>query len=109
MCASVITAKPKSASTVQHHGEQDAIIYAVSGRGVLLTSPADENSEPTRHELVPGDFAFVPAWTEHQALNESEGEDMVWVVIRSGPVPVEVSLTSWGGPQIEDRPRGKNV
>lgn len=81
--------------------KKDAIIYAASGNGALLTGPDDEQSEPKRHQLGKGDFVFVPAWTEHQALNESEDEDLVWVVIRSGPQPVEVSLTDWGGPEAK--------
>jgi uncharacterized RmlC-like cupin family protein len=53
-----------------------------------------------RHPLSQGDFAFIPAWTEHQAVNESDHVDLVWVVVRSGPHPVEVSLTDWGGSQV---------
>ncbi|KAK0630449.1 RmlC-like cupin domain-containing protein [Bombardia bombarda] len=103
MCASVLIVKPKSSSPVRHHGEQvqDTIIYAASGKGVLLSSPKDEGDEPVRYDLDQGDFAVVPPWTEHQALNESEG-DLLWVVIRNGPQPVEVNLTDWGGSQVTD-------
>ncbi|KAB5584862.1 hypothetical protein GE09DRAFT_1209505 [Coniochaeta sp. 2T2.1] len=79
----------------------DAIIYAASGNGILLTGPSDGGLEPKRHELSKGDLAFVPAWTEHQALNESEGDDLMWVVIRTGPSPVEVNLTGWEGPEAK--------
>ncbi|KAK3346618.1 RmlC-like cupin domain-containing protein [Lasiosphaeria hispida] len=107
MCASVLIVKPKSSSTVRHNGEQDAIIYAASGKGVLLSIPKDEDEDedevPERHELEQGDFAFIPSWTEHQALNESDG-DLLWVVIRSGPEPVEVDLTEWGGPELTKGP-----
>ncbi|KAK0725238.1 hypothetical protein B0H67DRAFT_480956 [Lasiosphaeris hirsuta] len=98
MCASV---KPNSSSTVRHNGEQ------ASGKGVLLSIPKDEDEDedevPERHELEQGDFAFIPSWTEHQALNESDG-DLLWVVIRSGPEPVEVDLTEWGGPELTKGP-----
>jgi uncharacterized RmlC-like cupin family protein len=135
----VMIVKPKSSSTVRHHGEQgtspvlaarllshpeglgtaghtyhpwpevtveDAIIYVASGKGVLLSSPNDEDEDekPERYDLEQGDFACVPAWTEHQALNESE-EDLLWVIIRSGSQPVEVNLTDWGGPEATDLPR----
>jgi uncharacterized RmlC-like cupin family protein len=80
----------------------DAIIYVASGKGTLLTSPRGEEPEPERHELVQGDFAFVPCWTEHQALNESDDEDMVWVITRGGSRPVEVTLMDWGGDEIRD-------
>jgi uncharacterized RmlC-like cupin family protein len=76
---------------------QDTIIYAASGAGVLAVKPALEG-EPVRHEMAPGDFAFVPAWTEHQMANGTDG-DVVWVVLRSGPQPVVVDLTDWGGDQ----------
>lgn len=58
--------------------------------------------DPKRHELTKGDFAFIPAWTEHQALNQSEEEDLMWVVIRTGPSPVEVNLTEWEGPEAKN-------
>jgi len=78
---------------------KDAIIYAVSGKGVLLSSPKDDededNEEPERHAIEKGDFAFIPAWTEHQVVNESDEEDLHWVITRSGPQPVEVNLKGW--------------
>lgn len=80
---------------------QEAIVYAASGNGILLTSPDDDGLEPKRHELNKGDFAFIPAWTEHQAVNQSEEEDLMWVVIRTGSSPVEVTLTDWSGPQVK--------
>ncbi|KAK3317782.1 hypothetical protein B0T19DRAFT_297647 [Cercophora scortea] len=101
MCASVLIVKPHSSSSVRHHGEQDAIIYAAAGTGVLLSSPKDEGDEPERFPLEQGDFAVVPSWTEHQALNESEA-DVLWVIIRSGPSPVEVNLTDWGGDEAKE-------
>ncbi|KAI1643291.1 RmlC-like cupin [Daldinia loculata] len=105
MCATVLIAKPRCSSAVHHHGEQETIIYAASGKGMGLqekltndrlvtSSGADE--EPKRHELSPGDFAFIPPWTEHQEINETD-ENVVWILIRSGPEPVVVYLTGWGG------------
>ncbi|ORY70284.1 RmlC-like cupin domain-containing protein [Pseudomassariella vexata] len=99
MCASVMIAKPRCSSAVHHHGEQDTIIYAASGKGILVTS-AGANSTPKKHELSPGDFAFVPPWTEHQEINETDA-DVVWILIRSGPEPVVVYLTDWGGDQAK--------
>ncbi|ROV95836.1 hypothetical protein VSDG_05150 [Cytospora chrysosperma] len=117
MCATVLTVKPRSASAVHHHGEQDTIIYATSGHGVLLISPpldpvkaikagirgqapTREEEQPRRHHLSPGDFAFVPAWTEHQVINEGDVGDVVWVVTRSGGEPVQVDLVGWGGERV---------
>ncbi|KAI1474265.1 RmlC-like cupin [Daldinia eschscholtzii] len=116
MCATVLIAKPRCSSAVHHHGEQETIIYAASGKGmskttycdvqiieadlfaVLTSAGADE--EPKRHELSPGDFAFIPPWTEHQEINETD-ENVVWILIRSGPEPVVVYLTGWGGDEAK--------
>jgi hypothetical protein len=95
----------------------DTIIYAKSGHGVLLISPpldpvkaikagirgqapTREEEQPRRHHLSPGDFAFVPAWTEHQVINEGDVGDVVWVVTRSGGEPVQVDLVGWGGERV---------
>jgi uncharacterized RmlC-like cupin family protein len=85
----------------------ETIIYTVSGNGALLSQPKGDEEQPERHELGPGDFAFVPAWTEHQAVNESEAEDLHLVVIQSGGQPVEVNLTDWGGDEVKvkDEPK----
>ncbi|KAK1752982.1 RmlC-like cupin domain-containing protein [Echria macrotheca] len=108
MCATVLIVKPRSRTTIRHNAEQDAIIYAVSGTGVLLWIPNDEEVEeeekPERQIIEKGDFAFIPAWREHQVLNESKDQDLHWVVIRSGPAPVEVDLLHWGG-EVKDPPQ----
>ena len=71
----------------------------MSGKGVLLSTPKDDededNEEPERHAIEKGDFAFIPAWTEHQVVNESDQEDLHWVITRSGPQPVQVNLKGW--------------
>lgn len=76
----------------------DAIIYAVSGTGLLLVNDSFEE-ELRRHPLSAGDFAFVPAWTEHQIRNETD-TDLVMVVIQSGSRPVGAILTDWGGDEV---------
>lgn len=92
----------------------DTIVYVTKGHGVLLTSPAvdpvrairadikgeaptREEEQPRRHELSPGDFAFIPAWTEHQVVNEADQGDIVWVMVHSGGERMQVDLTGWGG------------
>ncbi|KAK1830134.1 RmlC-like cupin domain-containing protein [Podospora conica] len=118
MCVTVLILKPSSSTTIRHNGEQDAIIYATSGTGTLLSSPPDNllppssptsqtstttsssSEKPERHVLSQGDFAVIPAWTEHQIVNESDTAELHWIVTRSGPSPVEVNLTGWGGPEL---------
>ncbi|KAF5665155.1 hypothetical protein FHETE_6771 [Fusarium heterosporum] len=95
MCVSVLTTRPHSESTVRHNSEQDTIIYAVSGSGVLVVNEA-VNSELKYHDLAPGDFAVVPAWVEHQFKNDTDG-DVQWLVIQNGPAPIRADLTEWGG------------
>lgn len=79
----------------------DTIIYAASGKGILVTNPGNE-TEPKlkRQELSKGDFAFIPPWTEHQELNETD-EEVVWILIRSGPEPTVVWLEDWGGDEAK--------
>ncbi|KAM3451453.1 hypothetical protein MY1884_007910 [Beauveria asiatica] len=98
MCASVLTTRPRSRTPVRHNSEQDAIIYAVSGTGVLLVNESFEE-ELRRHLLGAGDFAFIPAWTEHQIHNDTD-DDLVMVVIQSGSRPVGAILTDWGGDEV---------
>lgn len=73
----------------------DTIIYAVSGNGTLIVNEA-VNSELKHHELAPGDFAFVPAWIEHQIKNDSD-EDFQLLMIQSGSTPIRADLEDWGG------------
>ncbi|KAI1114894.1 RmlC-like cupin domain-containing protein [Nemania sp. NC0429] len=100
MCATVMRAKPHCSSAVHHHGEQETIIYAASGKGVLVTNTGHGEENLKRHEISAGDFAFIPPWTEHQEINETD-EDVVWILIRSGPEPVVVYLTGWDGDQAK--------
>lgn len=73
-------------------------MYAASGHGTILTNTSSSSSSSglKRHELSPGDFALIPAFVEHQEVNES-GEDVVWIITRSGSVPEVVNLKGWGG------------
>ncbi len=52
-----------------------------------------------KHTLAPGDFALIPAWIEHQEVNESD-EEVVWIITRSGSKPVVVNLNGWGGKEV---------
>jgi uncharacterized RmlC-like cupin family protein len=83
-------AQPHTASDVHHHGDQDTIVFAVSGRGSLIYGSKGSK----RVDLEPGDSALIPAYTEHQEVNDSDGE-INWVVVRSGTEPVVVNLGGW--------------
>lgn len=68
----------------------DTIIYAVSGHGSIVS-----DNGRTRQELGPGDFALIPAFAQHQEINDSDA-DVVWVITRGGRSPVVVNLDGWG-------------
>ncbi|KAI9051821.1 hypothetical protein LZ554_004083 [Drepanopeziza brunnea f. sp. 'monogermtubi'] len=91
LCASVMTAAPHTSSAVHHHGEQDTIVYVAGGHGAILS---DDGT--TRQELGPGDFALIPAWTEHQEVNDGDVE-LTWIITRSGGEPAVVNLDGWAG------------
>lgn len=99
ICASVMIAHPYTSSAIHHHGSQDTIVYASSGHGTIITQSS--KGETIKHELLPGDFALIPAWTEHQEVNEGE-EEVVWIITRSGGVPEVVNLEEWGGKEVKN-------
>ena len=53
-----------------------------------------------RQDLSPGDFALIPAWTEHQEVNEGD-EEVTWIISRSGGTPVVVNLKGWGEGEVK--------
>lgn len=69
-------------------------------------APPEQQQPWQRFDLAPGDFAFVPAWTEHQVVNNAAaavdggGDDVSWVLFRHGAEPVQVDLDGWGGRRI---------
>ncbi|KAH4072545.1 hypothetical protein HBH50_060930 [Parastagonospora nodorum] len=91
ICGTVMVAKPHSSSAVHHHGEEDTIVYAASGHGAIVSGP----NGLKRQELAPGDFALIPAYAEHQEVNDS-AEDVVWIITRGGRNPVVHNLEGWG-------------
>ncbi|KAI5857455.1 hypothetical protein GGS23DRAFT_587502 [Durotheca rogersii] len=95
ICATHMLALPRTASAVHHHGPQDTVVYAVRGRGSVVSEGGAR-----RLHLEPGDFALIPAFAEHQEVNDSD-EEVVWAIVRSGRVPVVVNLTGWNGEPVE--------
>lgn len=68
---------------------KDTIVYAKSGHGSIVS----ENGQVVQ-DLHPGDFALIPAWAEHQEVNNGD-EDCVWIITRSGSTPVVHNLADW--------------
>ncbi|KAF1934066.1 RmlC-like cupin [Didymella exigua CBS 183.55] len=98
ICGTVMLAKPNSASAIHHHGEE--VVYAVSGRGAIVS----ENGRK-RQELAPGDFALIPAYAEHQGVNNGD-EEVKWIITRGGRNPVVHNLNSWGKSQDSEMVQG---
>lgn len=121
-------ALPHSASAIHHHGEQNTIVYAVSGNGSVVSEHGKKVRSllPFSHtlffffphpifwfdsllrlsviyqrvDLKPGDWAMIPAWAEHQEVNDGD-EDVVWVIVRSGNIPDVQNLPEgWGSSHV---------
>lgn len=90
ICASRMIAKPHTASAVHHHDDQDTVVFAFSGHGTIVSEGGKK-----KVALEPGDYALIPAFAEHQEVNESD-EDVVWCIVRSGREPKVVNLEGWG-------------
>lgn len=68
----------------------DTIVYAASGHGTVVSDGGN-----VRQDLAPGEFALIPAFTEHQEANDGD-EDVTWIIVRSGRDPVVENLKGWG-------------
>lgn len=91
ICASRMIAKPHTASAIHHHAEEDTVVFAFSGHGTIVSDGGKK-----KQQLQPGDYALIPAWAEHQEVNESD-EDVVWCIVRNGKEPKVVNLPDgWG-------------
>ena len=88
-------AQAHGASAVHHHGEQDTVVYCVSGSGGAIVWENEGKKE--RVEVRQGDWALIPAFREHQEVNDGDDE-AVWVIVRApGGTPVVENLEGWGG------------
>ena len=85
-----------SAQAETRFAEQDTIVYAAAGHGSIVS----ENGTK-RQDLSPGDFALIPAWAEHQEVNDGV-EEVTWIITRSGGTPVVVNLQGWGEGEKRD-------
>ena len=120
LIVAVMVAKLHTASAVHHHGEEgqyafnvfqpiccdlphplrypttrsdtgsDIIVYAASGHGTIVSGPDGSKQQ----ELAPGDSALIPAYAEHQEVNDSD-EDVIWIISRGGRTLTVQHLESW--------------
>ena len=87
------TVKPGAATGAHHHGQQETVLYVISGAARFRWGDRLEHVA----EAGPGDFVFVPAHVVHQEINASAELETVWVVVRSGVDPVVVNLPQLNG------------
>jgi uncharacterized RmlC-like cupin family protein len=80
--------QPGAATAAHHHGDQETILYVLSGRARFRWGPRLEHMT----EAGVGDFVFIPAEIIHQEINASVEEETAWVVVRSHPDPIVVNL-----------------
>lgn len=90
ICASRMIAKPRTESAIHHHEDQDTVVFAFSGYGTIVSDGGRK-----KEKLAPGDYALIPAYAEHQEVNESN-EDVVWCIVRSGREPKVKNIEGWG-------------
>lgn len=77
------------------------IVYAVSGRGAIVSLQDEQGTEEQTRVLEPGDWALIPANREHKEVNDGDDE-VVWVIVRApGGVPEVVNLTGWRGEEVK--------
>jgi len=80
--------EPRARTGIHHHGEQDTIVYVLSGSSYVRWGERGEFNATAQA----GDFLYVPAWLPHQEINPSGEVPFQWVVVRSTSEPIVVNL-----------------
>jgi uncharacterized RmlC-like cupin family protein len=86
--AGTVAIDPGALTGAHHHGEQESVIYVVSGSARFRWGDRLEFYADAR----PGDFVFVPPWVPHQEINADPSSPLECVVVRSGQTPVVVNV-----------------
>ena len=91
---------PGAATGAHHHGDQETILYVLTGRARFRYGDELEHSI----EAGVGGFVFIPGGIVHQEINASAEEPTSWVVVRSHPDPIVVNLPKLDS--FAERPAG---
>jgi uncharacterized RmlC-like cupin family protein len=85
--------EPGARTGIHHHGSQETVVYVLEGEARVEWGEHGEHSATVRA----GDFLHVPAGLPHREINPSQDAPFRWVVVRSSPEPIVVSLPddSW--------------
>ena len=86
--------EPGARTAIHHHGEQQTIVYVLSGICEMRWGVRGEYTAWAKA----GDFLHVPAFLPHMEINLSVSEALRWVVVRSTSVPIVINLPddAWG-------------
>ena len=88
----ISTVPPGRCATAHYHANCESALYLMSGKGLFLHGENLEIEEP----IGPGDFIYLPSGSNHQPVNTSDDEDMVFIVARNAPVEIVVDLPEQG-------------
>ena len=88
----IATIPPGRCSTAHYHVNCESALYIASGQGTFLSG---SNLEKEDH-VSEGDFIYVPPEANHQPINTSEHEDLVFIVARNAQVETVVELERLG-------------
>jgi uncharacterized RmlC-like cupin family protein len=86
--AGVVVIDPAAQTGAHHHGDNESIIFILSGRARFRWGERLENAD----EAAAGDFVFVPPNLVHQEINADDTESLRCVVVRSGGDNVVVNV-----------------
>lgn len=86
--AGTVRIEPNAKTGPHHHGEQESVIYVVSGKVRMRWGESLEFYA----EGGPGDFIFVPSLVPHQEINASPDAPLDCVLARSGQEAIVVNL-----------------
>jgi uncharacterized RmlC-like cupin family protein len=91
--------EPGVRTGIHHHGEQDTIVYVLSGSSYVRWGERGEFNATAQT----GDFLYVPAWLPHQEINSSSEIPFLWVVVRSTSEPIVANLPDdfWGNVDLD--------
>ena len=88
----IATVPPGRCSTAHYHVNCESALYVISGNGIFLSGANLEKEEV----ISPGDFIFVPPEANHQPVNTSADQNLVFIVARNAPVETVVELEGLG-------------
>jgi uncharacterized RmlC-like cupin family protein len=86
--AGIFKVEPGARTGIHHHGKQETIAYVLEGQCRVRWGERGEFDATASA----GDFIHVPPWLPHMEINGSDSAPLLWIVVRSTPVPIVVNL-----------------